>query len=142
MGTALRGQVKEWFEAAVLDMGSARRAFRDGDYPDACFHSQQAAEKALKAFLRANGVIPWGHDVEGLLRRAVDFDLPLRHLLSRGGELRFLSEQYIAPRYPDYRVERGITLSDYTEERARRCLELAEEIFEGVRGWLVERGLI
>ena len=135
-------QVKEWYLAALMDLRSARRAVEGEDFPDACFHAQQAAEKALKAFLRANNMVPWGHDIEALLSRAHAFGLPVEDLLARPEDIRMLSEQYMAPRYPNFRAEMGIELEDYTEAFARRCLRLADEIVRRVRDWLSRRGLI
>jgi len=135
-------QVREWYEAALMDFRSARRALEAGDFPDACFHAQQMAEKALKAFLRANNIIPWGHNIEALLLKASQLGLEVDDLLSRADDVRRLSEQYMAPRYPNFRAEIGMSLSDYTEELALGCLSLAEEILRRVKGWLSARGLI
>ncbi|HID18228.1 TPA: HEPN domain-containing protein, partial [Candidatus Bathyarchaeota archaeon] len=139
---AARRQIREWYDASLMDLRSARRALEDRDFLDACFHAQQAAEKALKAFLRANGIIPWGHDVEALLLRARKLDLPVDDLLAEPDEIRMLNEQYMAPRYPNFRAEIGMSIEDYTEELAERCIKLAEEIFRRVEGWLSARGLI
>jgi len=135
-------QVREWYQAALMDLRSARRALEDEDYPDACFHAQQVAEKALKAFLRANNIIPWGRNIEALLNRARQLGLQVDDLLARSDDVRVLSEQYMAPRYPNFRAEMGISIEDYTEELAQRCLSLAEEILRRVEGWLSARGLI
>ena len=125
-----------------MDLRSAHRALEDEDYPDACFHAQQVAEKALKAFLRANNIIPWGRNIEALLNRARQLGLQVDDLLARSDDVRVLSEQYMAPRYPNFRAEMGISIEDYTEELAQRCLSLAEEILRRVEGWLSARGLI
>ncbi|KPV62559.1 MAG: HEPN domain protein [Candidatus Bathyarchaeota archaeon BA1] len=41
-----------------------------------------------------------------------------------------LSDQYMAPRYPNFREERGIKLEDYTEDFAKQCLRTAKMIWE------------
>jgi len=138
----MREQVKEWYLAALMDLRSAKRAMEGEDFPDACFHAQQAAEKALKAFLRAHNMVPWGHDIEALLSRARALGLPADDLLARPEDIRMLSEQYMAPRYPNFRAEMGIELEDYTEAFARKCVQLAEDIVRRVRSWLSERELI
>ena len=43
-----------WFEQASSDLRSAVHAAHGGFHADACFHCQQAAEKALKAVLHAH----------------------------------------------------------------------------------------
>jgi len=137
-----REQVREWFDASLRDLRSAHRALDGGDFPDACFHAQQAAEKALKAFLRANDVIPWGHDIEALLRWAGRLGLSVGDLLAEPEEIRMLNEQYMAPRYPNFRAEIGLSIEDYTEELADRCIRLAEDIVRRVEEWLSTKGLI
>ena len=42
-------RVDDWLRQADKDLKHAKNAMEDGDYEWACFASQQAAEKALKA---------------------------------------------------------------------------------------------
>lgn len=64
------------------------------------YHSQQAAEKILKAFLAQNGVSPWGHDLNALRTSCADFDI--------GFESKRITDHcaflaaYNAARYPDF----------------------------------------
>jgi HEPN domain-containing protein len=51
----------EWIERAEEDFHQAQSALRQRKYPayhSTCFHSQQCAEKYLKAFLISSGLIP------------------------------------------------------------------------------------
>ena len=43
--------VKDWFLMAKIDLKSAWASFDAEIYSSACFHSQQAVEKSLKALL-------------------------------------------------------------------------------------------
>ena len=74
--------------------------------------------------------------------RARRLDLPVDDMVADPDEIRMLNEQYMAPRYPNFRAEIGMSIEDYTEELAERCIKLAEEIFRRVEGWLSARGLI
>lgn len=59
----------EWLKFAEDDLAAARRLIGDPTLPPrlACFHAQQAAEKALKAVLVAAGTpIPRTHDLLAL----------------------------------------------------------------------------
>ena len=134
------GEAREWYEAAVEDLREAAFLIDSGWYPDACFHAQQAAEKALKAFLRASGIVARTHRLSQLARAAEHHGLDLSGI--REEELELLAEQYMAPRYPNFRQERGLSLADYTEEFARRCLSLARDILRRVERCLRERGLL
>ena len=58
-----------WLDNARADLALARVPLPEGGlYEHLCFHAQQAAEKALKAVLRANGVeYPFTHNVQLLI---------------------------------------------------------------------------
>jgi len=60
-------EARRWFQQAQADLAVVRTLRGAGHHAAACFHSQQAAEKALKAFLSAQGArVVLGHSVEGL----------------------------------------------------------------------------
>ena len=57
-----------WFDQAKWDLKAARDSEAAGNYEWACFQAQQAAEKALKAFLLAVGSMPpLTHSIRTLL---------------------------------------------------------------------------
>ncbi|PZR98407.1 MAG: DNA-binding protein [Candidatus Chloroheliales bacterium] len=68
----------EWVAKAEGDYGSALREMRDpqdSNYDASCYHSQQSAEKYLKAYLQENNVaFPKIHDLRKLLRRCLRVD--------------------------------------------------------------------
>ena len=53
---APRLEARRWFQEAQADLAVVRTLRHAGHHAAACFHSQQAAEKALKALLYAYGV--------------------------------------------------------------------------------------
>lgn len=57
-----------WLAKAASDIGAAQRLVEgDGPYDTACFHAQQAIEKALKGFLALHRQpIPRTHDLDEL----------------------------------------------------------------------------
>ena len=89
------GEAREWYEAAVEDLREAVFLIDNGWYPDACFHAQQAAEKALKAFLRASGIVARTHRLSQLARAAEHHGLDLSGI---GEEELMVPEPTIAPR--------------------------------------------
>jgi HEPN domain-containing protein len=120
------GLARQWLLAAEEDVALGHRSLADPAYPrGAAFHAQQAAEKALKAFLA------W-HDRP--LRRTHDLPALLRECASLQGEFtaledaaRELTPYAITGRYPDVAgsLVPGI-------EQARAALRLAQEIVDFV----------
>jgi len=70
-----RSEGLRWLEQALADRVGAQLLFDGGSYHLACFVAQQIAEKALKAFLYAQGEeFVVGHSVGALSRWAAEFD--------------------------------------------------------------------
>lgn len=90
--------IAEWLFFAQSDLKSAKASMRDGIYHIVCFHTQQTAEKSLKALLAAKGKIPAKtHDLIYLLKNLADYSLPEKFK----EELNYLNQFYIPTRYPD-----------------------------------------
>ena len=88
-----------WIAFARRDVQAADVLQRHGIYEESCFHSQQGAEKALKAFLLHNGQTPPRiHDLSDLLTRYLTFDPTLNALRA---ECTTLTQYYAPTRYPD-----------------------------------------
>lgn len=101
-GEALSEEVREWYRRAERDLAKARDDLERGWYPEGCFYAQQACEKILKAYPRTVGVVVRSHRIEALLL-AKGQGLQVDDLLENRGLLEELSEQYLAPRYPNFR---------------------------------------
>jgi HEPN domain-containing protein len=97
---------REWIRKAEDDFRAAGKLAAGSEpFPDqVCFHSQQSAEKYLKALLEELGLaVPRTHDLEDLL----DLLLPHHSSLSRHRRgLRFLTGFAVDPRYPLLRTTR------------------------------------
>jgi len=88
-----------WLAFARRDVQAADVLQHNGIYEESCFHAQQAAEKALKAFLLHNGQTPpRTHDLSDLLTRCLTFDTTLNALRA---ECTTLTQYYAPTRYPD-----------------------------------------
>jgi HEPN domain-containing protein len=97
----MKEETKEWLKRAEDDLRVARRESRvteDPSYSAVCFHSQQAVEKFLKAFLQEHDIpIIKTHDLVYLLQLVI----PLRPLWAvyRDG-LERLTSYAVDSRYP------------------------------------------
>ncbi len=88
-----------WLRQAEHDLEVARRLQDLGDYSDACFMAEQASQKALKAFLLAQGErsVPI-HSVAQLAESCSRIDPNFEEHIAPG---RLLDQYYIPTRYPD-----------------------------------------
>jgi uncharacterized protein len=116
---------KEWLRKADEDLKSAEHLF--GASPPllgtVLFHCQQAAEKALKAFLAWHDV-PFRktHDLVDLGQACLALDATLTDLITRAGSLTAYAWKF---RYPG-----GGPLPP--EEETKKTIELAHQLFEAV----------
>jgi len=88
-----------WIGEANWDLENAKILFEHDRFNTVVFHSQQAAEKAVKALLYHNKINGWGHSIHSLLAKYKEiknenFDDIERMALS-------LDKHYITTRYPD-----------------------------------------
>jgi HEPN domain-containing protein len=81
---------REWVRKAEIDFKTADHLFQSGpDFAEgAAFHSQQAAEKYLKAFLVWHQIeFPKTHDIEALLKLAGRTDDKIPEILGEAAML-------------------------------------------------------
>jgi HEPN domain-containing protein len=119
----------EWVRKAEIDFKTADHLFQSGpDFAEgAAFHSQQAAEKYLKAFLVWHQIeFPKTHDIEALLKLAGRTDDKIPEIL---GEAAMLTPYGVDYRYPGEYPE--VSRSD-----AERAFRLADRVRAEVRSRL------
>ncbi len=119
-----------WLEQAQADREGARLLFEGKSYHLACFVAQQVAEKALKAFLYAQGEeLVVGHSVEALCRWAAEFDADLETLREAAAPL---DGYYIPTRYPNGLPD-SIPARVYTRAVAEEALRLTDLVLHRVQ---------
>lgn len=122
----------DWMKQAKRDLENAKYELK-GEFNEwACFISQQAAEKTVKAVFQKLGAEAFGHSVAGLLQRLpADFKLGT-DLLDMAKEL---DKAYVPTRYPNVHPE-GSPYEIYTEGEARRLIGYGRKIIEYCEGLL------
>jgi len=126
---------ERWLEQAKEDLRWTRDLAERGGYHIACFLAQQVGEKALKAFLYAQGEeIVIGHSVERLCHFASRFDAELSDRAKRWA---ILDGYYVPTRYPNALPD-SIPARVYTQDAAHEAVRLAEEIVEFVKSRLTK----
>ena len=125
-----RVQGRRWLEQAEADRRGAQLLFAGESYHLACFVAQQVAEKALKAFLYAQGEeVVIGHSVEALSRWAAEYDVDFTALREAVAPL---DGYYIPTRYPNGLPE-SIPARVYTRRAAEETLRMADQVLAVVR---------
>ncbi len=114
-----------WLLQAQRDLDDARYAYDGKRFNLACFLAQQAAEKAIKGYLYAQGrALVIGHSVARLCQDAVTFDTAFEDLRQRAAPL---DKYYIPTRYPNG-LPGGIPSEAFDQVDADRALELAQHV--------------
>ena len=88
-----------WLNEAKWDLDNAKILFKKKRYNTSIFHSQQAAEKAIKALLFSCNINGWGYVIISLLKKYKE--IKNREIGSIEKEVIYLDKQYIPTRYPD-----------------------------------------
>ena len=119
-----------WLRQAVQDLADAEFT-REGDrFNLSCFLGQQAAEKAIKAFLYHRGAEDvWGHSLADLCEDAKIFEMFFDTIKS---DARQLDKYYAITRYPEI-LPNGIPSEAFDRVDADRAIELSQIVVEFVR---------
>jgi len=133
---AARAEAGRWLRQAESDLAFAALGAREGFPAQACFTSQQAAEKALKAILYLAGArfVP-GHSLVELLEKAVSGN---EALLDLRDSARQLDQYYIPTRYPNG-LPGGIPAEVFTEVQAEDAVDRARAFIQAARALLAPR---
>lgn len=117
----------EWnryYRQAEHTLASARRDADDGDHDWACFKAQQAAELAIKGYIRATREFVTGHSVTRLLT-AMEGEVPETIVDCA----RRLDMVYIPTRYPDA-YDAGSPMDYYTAVDSQQAINCARITLE------------
>ncbi|MFQ5990403.1 MAG: HEPN domain-containing protein [Candidatus Methylomirabilales bacterium] len=119
----------DWMNQALRDLEQAEDSRSAGRHEWACFATQQAAEKAVKALHLHMGQEAWGHVVAKLLVELPDSVPVPKDLVEKG---RVLDNFYIPPRYPNSHPE-GAPFEHYGPLQSEQAIQHAREIIAFVR---------
>lgn len=115
---------QDWLGEANAELRAAHDLLRGGHWSWACFTSQQAAEKALKALGEHFRNPQFGHNLN-LLRQALEVHMVVPESVRMACAR--LNRYYIPTRYPNA-FDRGIPAEQFFEADARQAVEDAEEV--------------
>lgn len=119
-------KTKGWYTLAEEDLLWAKASFEDKILRGACFAAQQAAEKALKAFLVSKNIAtPKIHDLVALNQECVKQDSEFNQLEEA---CNLISPYYLSTRYPDV-----AQFEEFSEEQTKDMIAQAEKVLNFVR---------
>lgn len=111
-----------WLAQAEADLDDARYLYDGGRYNACCFFCQQAAEKAIKAYLYRQGAEHiYSHSVAELCREAGKLNQAFADIKVA---IAPLDVYYIPARYPNG-LPGGIPSEAFTRDDAERALHMA-----------------
>ena len=119
-----------WLRQAEQDLEDAEFNLGGNKFNLTCFLGQQAAEKAVKAFLYHRGAEDvWGHSLIDLCEDAKIFDMFFDTIKS---EARQLDKYHYITRYPEF-LPSGISSEAFEREDADRAIELSQFVVNFVK---------
>ena len=119
-----------WLRQAERDLEDAHFLRDNGRHNLACFQGQQAAEKAVKAYLYHKRVEDvWGHSLLDLCEDAKLFDMMFDTVKS---EARQLDKYLYITRYPEF-LPSGTSFEAFDQVDADRSIELSNLVLEFVK---------
>ena len=125
-----RAEGRRWLAQAENDLRFAELASQERFFAQACFNSQQAAEKALEAFLYASGAEQvMGHSVADLAAECARLEPEFAALRARAAPL---DHFYLSTRYPNS-LPGGIPADTFAGSDAGRALDMAREVIAVVK---------
>ncbi len=111
----------DWLSQAQNDIKWGESSFSQGFYAQTCFISQQAAEKALKAYAYL-----LGYDlVKSRSVRLIAQKLNINDEIEEAAKV--LDQYYITARYPDS-LPYGAPFESFTKRQAEEALSFAKRI--------------
>lgn len=122
-------KTNSWLTLAEEDLLWAKSSFEDKILRGACFAAQQAAEKALKAFLISKNIpVPKVHDLVALNEICAKHDVEFQNLEEACNTL---LPYYLSTRYPDV-----AQFEEFSEKQTENALDEAEKVVSLVKGKL------
>ncbi|MEM2405115.1 MAG: HEPN domain-containing protein [Candidatus Methanomethylicia archaeon] len=125
-------KARRWIADADEDLKVAQDLISSTHYAASCFHSQQAGEKAVKAYFYALGIEAKGHSITGLLRVLKEvYNRSVEELIE---DAKLLDKHYSPLRYPNLHPGTESPAYElYTKRDAELCLISAQKILSYVK---------
>lgn len=125
-----RREANRWLEQADHDLRVCQWMLKGNYYSDACFHAQQCAEKALKAFLYFKGLREIrGHSVADPINRCLLLDKDFNVIAADASDLDFY---YVQTRYPNA-LPGSVPYKMFGSDHGNKAVSIAGTVLSFVR---------
>ena len=122
---------QRWLTQAEHSLSVTRILLDNGLWPEVCFHAEQTAQLALKAYLFFEGRrFVNVHSVRTLAEECIGYDPEFVPLIDYA---MILDRYYLSTRYPDALPDPAIPFESFSASDARQALGFASEIVGIVR---------
>jgi HEPN domain-containing protein len=125
-----RSEASRWLQTAREDFETVEVLRKAGRHAHACFHAQQAGEKAIQAVWHLHASDPWGHSLRKLIE---DGGKVLPDVFGRWQDLlkdaARLDRYYIPTRYPNGLPDITPDAAFFRED-AEAAIELARRLID------------
>ena len=120
---------QQWLDFAKEDLAVAQLTFDEKHFSHACFLSQQAIEKALKAFLIAKlNQYPRIHNLTDLHTQCIAIDVPFTQFIAECATV----DQYYIPTRDPAGIPSGLASTPPTDQHAKTAINAATRILQFV----------
>ncbi|MEK7814286.1 MAG: HEPN domain-containing protein [Chloroflexota bacterium] len=122
---------RRWLAQAEHSLDVTQVLLAQSLWPEVCFHAEQTAQLALKAYLFLEGRRFINvHSIRALAEECNKYDATFTPIIDYG---RILDRYYLATRYPDVLPPPAVPFESFTEPEAHQALDYATEIVELAR---------
>ena len=127
-----REEANRWFITGQDDLDTAVILRKNKKHAHACFHAQQAVEKAIKGLWYFYDEDPWGHSILKLIQDIEEVDANAFSLLNKFvDDARKLDRLYIPTRYPNGLPDITPDMA-YSEDDSKYSITAAQKILKEV----------
>lgn len=122
-----RPRYLSWLLQAESDLRSVKDLIKHSHFAQACFNSQQAAEKSLKAlaFFRGADLVK-SHSLATIAK-----DLNINGILASYASK--LDLYYLTARYPDALPENAVPSENFDKTMAEEAIKMAQEFIDRIK---------
>jgi len=127
---------ERWIKQAEADLKAARTSLGGGSFEWACFQSQQAAEKALKALIYSKGLTSiMTHSIKQLVHECIQLGFSMD---AHRKAAKRLDTFYIPTRYPNGLASDQAPADYYDREDAEQCISFAQSILDDAKKFFAQ----